>query len=252
MSKPSLRKPGAEKICGMLGLAVCFPNLERYERAAIDGVQLKQIIIRCELVDSYGCVVAAGIGARNLAEDYGDINKALKMAAKSAQIDATLRCAGLSEVFTQDLEDMPPVEGDAPAPQAAAANQAADSVKHYTPTITAKQVKRLFAIMKQHGITRPADINHFIEKMKAAYGIEHTDLLSREQYDKVCNESIPAYAQKLANNKAATATPPPQSQPPRSKTHYQDLQGQERYVYDDDDDAYDTLRDADYYKSRRY
>jgi hypothetical protein len=88
--------------------------------------------------------------------------------------------------------------------------------------------------------------------MKAAYGIEHTDLLSREQYDKVCNESIPAYAQKLANNKAATATPPPQSQPPRSKTHYQDLQGQERYVYDDDDDAYDTLRDADYYKSRRY
>jgi hypothetical protein len=255
-SKPSLRKPGAEKICGMLGLAVQFPTLDQYERAAVNGTEIKQIILRCELVDSYGCIVASGIGARNISQDYGDLNKALKMAAKSAQIDATLRCAGLSEIFTQDLEDMPPIEGDAPAAEmneTAAANHQADSVKHYTPTITAKQVKRLFAIMKQHGITRPADINHFIDKMKAAYGIEHTDLLSREQYEKVCNESIPAFAQKLNNNKAATPTPPPaQPKPPRERTYYQDLQGQQRYVYNDDDDAYDTLRDADYYKGRRY
>jgi hypothetical protein len=41
-----------------------------------------------------------------LSQDDGDINKALKMAIKSAHIDATLRMAGLSEVFTQDIEDM--------------------------------------------------------------------------------------------------------------------------------------------------
>ena len=39
-------------------------------------------------------------------KDKGDINKSLKMAEKSAHIDATLRIAGLSEIFTQDLEDM--------------------------------------------------------------------------------------------------------------------------------------------------
>lgn len=35
------------------------------------------------------------------------------MAEKSAHIDATLRMAGLSEVFTQDLEDMQVVSSDA-------------------------------------------------------------------------------------------------------------------------------------------
>src|SRR5690606_16916369 len=56
--------------------------------------------------DSHERTVAEGIGARSVQQDSGDLNKALKMAGKSAHIDATLRMAGLSEVFTQDLEDM--------------------------------------------------------------------------------------------------------------------------------------------------
>lgn len=105
-SKPSLFKPGAEKICGMLGVTVHYPTLHDYEQAALHGVQLQHIIIRCEIHDAAGRVVADGVGARSLKQDFGDINKALKMAEKSAHIDATLRMAGLSEVFTQDLEDM--------------------------------------------------------------------------------------------------------------------------------------------------
>jgi hypothetical protein len=105
-SKPSLFKPGAEKICGMLGLTVRYPTLPDYEKAALTGAKLSQIIIRCEILEPSGRVVADGVGARLLAQDYGDINKALKMAEKSAHIDATLRMAGLSEVFTQDIEDM--------------------------------------------------------------------------------------------------------------------------------------------------
>jgi hypothetical protein len=106
LSKPSLWKPGAEKICGMLGVGVHFPTLHDYEQAALHGVDLHNVIIRCEIRDAAGHVVADGVGARSLKQDYGDINKALKMAEKSAHIDATLRMAGLSEVFTQDLEDM--------------------------------------------------------------------------------------------------------------------------------------------------
>jgi hypothetical protein len=106
LSKPSLWKPGAEKICGMLGVIVSFPTLNEYENAVLNGKELKQIIIRCEIKDAQNRTIADGVGARTLEQDYGDINKALKMAEKSAHIDATLRMAGLSEVFTQDLEDM--------------------------------------------------------------------------------------------------------------------------------------------------
>lgn len=111
-SKPSLRKPGAEKICGMLGVTATFPTLKDYEAAALDGRDLSQIILRCHLLGADGQVVADGVGARSIDQDHGDINKALKMAVKSAMIDATLRMAGLSEIFTQDLEDMPHVSSE--------------------------------------------------------------------------------------------------------------------------------------------
>ena len=109
-SKSSLWKPGAEKICGMLGVTVHYPTLRDYEQAALNGVSLQHVIIRCEIRDASGRVIADGVGARSLKQDYGDLNKALKMAEKSAHIDATLRLAGLSEIFTQDLEDLPPSE----------------------------------------------------------------------------------------------------------------------------------------------
>lgn len=106
-SKDCLFKPGSEKIAGMLGVTPTFPTLQKYEEAALAGVELKQIILRCHMVDASGRIVADGIGARSLAQDYDDLNKALKMCAKSAMIDATLRMAGLSEVFTQEYEDEP-------------------------------------------------------------------------------------------------------------------------------------------------
>ena len=104
-SKASLFKPGAEKICGMLGIIPTFPNLHRYEEMALSGKEVKTIILKCELTTSDGKVIASGIGARQVGQDNGDINKSLKMCSKSAHIDATLRAAGLSEIFTQ-IEDM--------------------------------------------------------------------------------------------------------------------------------------------------
>jgi|FLOH01.1.fsa_nt_gi hypothetical protein len=106
-SKPSLFKPGAEKIAGMLGLIPRFPNLPQYEQAVLDGTVITQIILRCVLENQSGNIIGEGVGARNVeTQDNGDLNKALKMASKSAMIDAMLRTAGISEVFTQDVEDM--------------------------------------------------------------------------------------------------------------------------------------------------
>ncbi len=107
MSKPSLRKPGAEKICGMCGVIATFPSLKEYEQIAIDGKRIELVLMRCELRNPDGNTVGEGGGARTLAQDFDDPNKGLKMCLKSAQIDATIRTFGLSEIFTQDLEDMP-------------------------------------------------------------------------------------------------------------------------------------------------
>lgn len=117
-SKPALFKAGAEKITGMLGMTVHYPTLPAYEDAFLAQADIRTIMLRCELRDAHGHVVAQGAGARQISQDYGDLNKTLKMVAKSAHIDATLRLAGLSEVFTQDLEERP-LAGEFDTPPAA-------------------------------------------------------------------------------------------------------------------------------------
>ena len=105
-SKPSLWKAGAQKILGKLGVIANFPTLNDYEGLALNNKDIDKIVIRCELVNPSGECIATGIGARIVDEDRGDLNKALKMAKKSALIDSVLDMGGLSEIFTQDIEDM--------------------------------------------------------------------------------------------------------------------------------------------------
>jgi hypothetical protein len=116
--KATLAKPGSEKICGLLQLRPRFKrDVDSWEML---GGEAGLVTLVCELVTPAGVVVAEGRGARHRDQDFGDVNKCLKMAQKSAQTDAVLRCAGLSEIFTQDLEDMPAfmreADPDAPAP----------------------------------------------------------------------------------------------------------------------------------------
>ena len=153
-SKPSLWKPGAEKICGMLGITVHLPTLHDYEQAALRGAELSHVILRCELHDSAGRVVADGVGARSLKQDGGDLNKTLKMAAKSAHIDATLRLAGLSEVFTQDLEEM--ADGAETGSSADAASRAAASGRERAggSVITDEQRRALEQRIRELGLDR--------------------------------------------------------------------------------------------------
>jgi hypothetical protein len=115
--KATLCKPGSEKMCGLLQLRPRFRrDVESWEML---GGESGLVTLVCELTTASGVVVAEGRGARHRDQDFGDVNKCLKMAQKSAQTDAVLRCAGLSEIFTQDLEDMPASARDAadePAP----------------------------------------------------------------------------------------------------------------------------------------
>lgn len=112
--KATLCKPGSEKITALLQLQPRFKK--DTDTLEMIGGGAGTIALICELVNvSTGEVVAEGRGARRIEQDFADINKSIKMTQKSAQTDAVLRCAGISEIFTQDLEDMPQevvVDGD--------------------------------------------------------------------------------------------------------------------------------------------
>jgi hypothetical protein len=106
-SKPSLFKPGAEKFCGLFKIRATFKkDLETVEML---GNKPGIVAYICELVDSRGQIIGEGRGTSSVdpnGKDF-DVNKAVKIAEKRAQIDAVLRAGGLSDFFTQDMEDAP-------------------------------------------------------------------------------------------------------------------------------------------------
>ncbi|HMA34000.1 MAG TPA: hypothetical protein VKY74_05905 [Chloroflexia bacterium] len=104
-SKPSLFKPGAEKICLLFQLRPKF--LADAPTLAMAGNPAGLFAYICRLFDPQGHIVGEGRGAAELTERAGwTANNAIKIAEKRAQVDAVLRTAGLSEIFTQDLEDL--------------------------------------------------------------------------------------------------------------------------------------------------
>lgn len=106
--KPSLLKPGGEKFCGLFKVRPTFRK--DTETVEMLGTTPGIVAYVCELVNTRGEVVGEGRGVYkvNVTNDSDfDINKAVKIAEKRAQIDAVLRTGGLSDFFTQDTEDMP-------------------------------------------------------------------------------------------------------------------------------------------------
>ena len=78
-SKPFLHKPGSEKILNALKMTPTFPTLQDYERLAIDGHKIKDLFLRCEIVDAYGNIHAVGAGGRDVMnDDKGNLNKAIR------------------------------------------------------------------------------------------------------------------------------------------------------------------------------
>lgn len=110
-SKPTLLKPGAEKILMLMGLSSEYEIVEKvqdYDKGFF------AYTVRCMLTKN-GQVITQGLGHCNSKEkkytsEKQDLymlgNTCLKMAKKRAQVDATLTVAALSEIFTQDIEDM--------------------------------------------------------------------------------------------------------------------------------------------------
>jgi hypothetical protein len=104
MGKKSLAKGGAEKLASGFKLVARFEIDEKAQEIFKNVAGL--IAYRCTLHDNKGIFKGEGGGADTLQRNQNDPNKTIKMAQKRAYVDAVIRTTGLSDIFTQDLEDM--------------------------------------------------------------------------------------------------------------------------------------------------
>ena len=173
--KPTLLKPGAEKILMMMGLQSEFEIVDStrdFEKGFF------QYQVRCKLFRG-DMLITEGLGACNTRErkylkmdPYTMDNTVLKMAKKRALVDAALLVASLSDVFTQDLEDMD------------LSGEKVTGRKRYATdqdgTISRAQAKRMFALAKGDAdIVRVA-----LEKR----GYKRSEEVKKTEYDAICSE----------------------------------------------------------------
>lgn len=172
--KPTLLKPGAEKILMMMGLRSEFEIVDStrdFEKGFF------QYQVRCKLLRG-NTVITEGLGACNTREKkymkmdpYTMDNTVLKMAKKRALVDAALLVASLSDVFTQDIEDID------------LSGQQTGGRRYYTDqdgTISKAQAKRMFAISKGN-----ADI---VRQVLQEYGYERSEEVKKTEYDAICSK----------------------------------------------------------------
>ena len=185
-TKPTLLKPGAEKINMLLGVTPEYEFLDRTSdfKSGFFSYEIKCRLLRVREVDGnvVKMPVSEGVGSCNSHEKkyryvfvtktqvpqdvdpatlstkkdkWGNTkysienpnpadlaNTVLKMAKKRAYIDATLQLAALSDIFTQDLEDLRGTAGfedDTQAPNAPAPAQATATPPPAAPRYTERE-----------------------------------------------------------------------------------------------------------------
>ncbi len=173
-SKPTLLKPGAEKLCMLMGLRSEFEIIDStrdFEKGFF------QYQVRCKLLRG-DVIITEGLGSCNTKENkykkqdaFSVENTVMKMAKKRSLVDAALMVGSLSNIFTQDIED---VDMEI---------QTKEVKREYTDqdgTISKAQAKRLFAIAK-------GDIE-MIKSIMAKYGYDNSENIKKTDYEKICNE----------------------------------------------------------------
>ena len=119
--KPTLFKPGAEKLCDIYGFAKTAEVVHRIEDWTDGFIHYEVKVILTSKATGY--VEAEGLGSCNSKEKryrsqdvYTVVNTILKMAKKRALVDAVLSATRTSGLFTQDMEDESP-KGMGKAPE---------------------------------------------------------------------------------------------------------------------------------------
>lgn len=181
---PSLFKAGAEKIVNAYGFFTRYTIESKIEDPE---KPLFFYTVKCELVkvanDGTEYVFTTGYGSANTYEKrngrndaWNSANATLKMAQKRALVSAAISVGGLSDAFTQDLEDKDFIEGGYKA--------VAQSTDPNAP-ITQAQVKRMYAIGGNGGL-KAGEINEVIKK----HGFTSTKDITQAVYDDICADII--------------------------------------------------------------
>ncbi|MGD9678913.1 MAG: hypothetical protein AB7V16_11285 [Vulcanibacillus sp.] len=187
--KPSLLKPGAEKLCDIFGFSKQLEVLNRIEdwNSGLFHYEIKVVLTNKKT----GLVEAEGIGCCNSKEkkfknqdSFTIINTLLKMAKKRAMIDAVLSATRSSGIFTQDMEDMEP---DKPSDKFNANNNHQINNTRYNRSNTVPKVEYLtkeqqweiFKAIEQGQIP----LTYAKSMMKEKYNVDQTKQLTTEQAD---------------------------------------------------------------------
>ena len=180
-NRPTLFKSGAEAVCRAYGV------FARYKRvSAIEELSPEPFFYysyECQLVkiapNGTEYILANGYGNSNTKESsngfnssFNAANNAEKKAQKRALVAAALSLGGLSSMFYADLEDTAFVEKNYNEIKATADDEA---------PVTAKQIKRLYAIGNEAGLNVEA-----IKNLLASKGYTSTKDIKQKDYDEVC------------------------------------------------------------------
>jgi len=180
--KPTLLKPGAEKILMLLGLSSEYEIVERvqdYEQGFF------AFTVKC-ILSRNGLKVTEGVGHANTREKryqnqdpFSLANTVLKMAKKRAQVDAVLTVASLSEIFTQDLEDFAdePVEVAPRQERGSQRRNGNGQMRDPDEPATEQQSKAIHAIANRVGLSD----DELRSLLTSQFGVTSTKELTKQQ-----------------------------------------------------------------------
>lgn len=141
-------------------------------------------VVKCNIVHRQtGAVIASGVGSCSTMEskyirsprDFE--NTVLKMAKKRAMVDATLNAFGLSERFTQDVEDLPNDEAPAERQKDGARIEAEVFIKNIFGEMD-DEAKKEISALKQLVRTRGGNFLDLVKEAMEAGAISKQQLIS--------------------------------------------------------------------------
>lgn len=181
--QPSLFKAGAQKIANAFGLLQHFTvesAIESFDALKTDngGMPLFFYRVRCDLIkiaqDGTEYIFTSGHGSANTMERrngrnsaWDSANATLKMAEKRALVAAVLSVSGLSDMFTQDMENEDFINQEV-------------RVDSPDDVITTKQMKYLFTVASSAGLNTDQ-----AKAIIAEHGYKSSKDIKKSDYDSI-------------------------------------------------------------------
>lgn len=186
-NKPSLLKPGAEKLTDIFGFSKLVTVLNRVEdwQQGFFSYEVKVTLTSKRT----GLVEAEGIGSCNSKEKkyrsqdpFTIINTILKMSKKRALVDSVLSATRTSGIFTQDIEDwesepFQPKNLNVQTSSTVPVDKKHEPYNNSEPLADRKQLVVLYSIVAQKGIP----VERVKAMMKNKYGVIESKQLTAKQ-----------------------------------------------------------------------